>query len=199
MAEPSNQLGCSDPHRTAAHKERAARRPVNLKGICVLQDQATFDVDVLDLSYDGCRIRAELWPLPGTRFRLSILGIKGALDAMVRWQRKGEAGLQFNSEDCFERTFKDRKEDRIILNAQVSLRLPGRQGYYGRALDLTPEGCKVEFVERPREGDTLWVKFDGLDGIEAKVCWTNGFFGGLEFARPIYPSVFEMLLARLKS
>ena len=62
---------------------------------------------------------------------------------------------------------------------------------------MSPRGCKVEFVERPRMDELVWVKFDWLAAIEAEVCWVDGFFGGLKFLRPIYPAVFELLLARL--
>jgi hypothetical protein len=65
--------------------------------------------------------------------------------------------------------------------------------------DLTVAGCKVEFVERPRPGDVFWVKWDGLEAIEATVAWVEGFCGGLKFARPLYPAVFETLVSRLKS
>ena len=63
--------------------------------------------------------------------------------------------------------------------------------------DISPQGCKVEFVERPRLDELVWVKFDGLEAIEAGVCWRDDFFGGVKFLRPIYLPVFEMLLARL--
>jgi hypothetical protein len=45
----------------------------------------------------------------------------------------------------------------------------------------------------------VWAKLDGFDSIEATVRWVDGFYGGLEFVRPIYPSVFDLLLARLKA
>jgi hypothetical protein len=60
-------------------------------------------------------------------------------------------------------------------------------------------GCRIEFIERARPGEMLWVKFEGLDSLEAAVRWADGFYGGVEFARPIYPAVFELLLARLHS
>jgi hypothetical protein len=32
----------------------------------------------------------------------------------------------------------------------------------------------VEFVDRPSVGERHWVKFDGLDGLEAEVRWVSG-------------------------
>jgi hypothetical protein len=64
--------------------------------------------------------------------------------------------------------------------------------------DLATVGCKVEFVERPKAGELLWIKFDGIEAIEATVRWVDGHIGGLRFIRPFYPSVFDLLLARLQ-
>ena len=43
--------------------------------------------------------------------------------------------------------------------------------------------------------DTMLSSFDS---IEATVRWVDGFYGGLEFVRPIYPAVFDILLVRLR-
>ena len=48
--------------------------------------------------------------------------------------------------------------------------------------DISPEGCRLEFVERPRLDETVWVKFEGLDAIESSVCWFRGSDVGVEFA-----------------
>jgi hypothetical protein len=47
--------------------------------------------------------------------------------------------------------------------------------------------------------EIVWVKFEGLDSLEAHVCWVEGSAVGLEFKRPVYSAVFEVLLARLAS
>jgi hypothetical protein len=65
------------------------------------------------------------------------------------------------------------------------------------ATDLSPHGCKCEFVDRPKIGETLWLKFDGLETLGCTVSWVEGSNVGLQFARPIHHAVFEMLLYRL--
>jgi hypothetical protein len=62
---------------------------------------------------------------------------------------------------------------------------------------LYPLASRVEFVERPHLDELLWVKFEGLESLEASVCWTDGKAAGLEFTRPIYAAVFQLLLSRL--
>lgn len=96
------------------------------------------------------------------------------------------------------RTPRPRKAARIAIDAEISLRRTGQQGYRVRIFDISPHGCKLEFVERPRLDERIWVKFDGLDAIEGLVCWVDGFAAGVEFDRSIYQPVFELLVARLK-
>jgi hypothetical protein len=91
-----------------------------------------------------------------------------------------------------------RKSARVSLQAEVQLRRSGQHHYMVNAFDISPEGCQLEFVERPRLDEIVWVKFDGYDAIESTVCWIRGHSVGIEFARPIYPSVFEMMVARLQ-
>jgi hypothetical protein len=90
-----------------------------------------------------------------------------------------------------------RKSARVPLQAEVQLRRPGQHHYRVNVFDISPEGCKHEFVERPRLDETVWVKFDGYDAIQSSVCWVEGHSAGIEFERPIYPSIFEMMIARL--
>ena len=173
---------------------REVRRPVTLPAYALLEDASTFSVTVIDLSYDGCKIETPVELPEGTTLKLSVLGL-GALDARVRWQSDGVAGLSFKPDAKPEH--KPRNYPRIALTADLSLRRAGRHLYRARVFDLSPNGCKVEFVERPRIGERLWVKFDGLEAIEGEVCWVDGFHGGARFATPIYSAVFDMLLASL--
>ena len=90
-----------------------------------------------------------------------------------------------------------RKSARAPLAGEVTLRRPGHANYRVRAFDASPYGCKLEFVERPVLDELVWVKFDGLEALEASVCWIEGHAIGLEFERPIHPAVFESLRSRL--
>lgn len=59
--------------------------------------------------------------------------------------------------------------------------------------DLSPEGCKIEFVERPGLGERVWVKFDNLEALEGSVRWVAGHVGGVQFERPLHAAVFDRL------
>lgn len=86
----------------------------------------------------------------------------------------------------------------MTVNAEVLLRRTGQSNYRVRVFDASAEGCKVEFVIRPRLDEQVWVKFEDLEIIPAAVCWIDGFYAGLEFDRPIHPAVFKMLVERLR-
>lgn len=96
-----------------------------------------------------------------------------------------------------QRPHRYRRSARVPLQAEVQLRRSGQHHYMANVYDVSPEGCRLEFVERPRLDETVWIKFDGLDAIQSTVCWTEGFEVGVEYARPIHPAVFDVLIARL--
>ena len=92
-----------------------------------------------------------------------------------------------------------RRSLRVALHAEIILRRAGQNNYRVQVYDVSPEGCKIEFVERPNLDERLWVKFDGLEAMESLVCWVRGAKAGLEFSRPIYAPVYDMLLRRLNA
>lgn len=91
-----------------------------------------------------------------------------------------------------------RRSARVRIEGEVQLRRSGQHNYLVQVFDISREGCKIEFVERPRLDETVWVKFEGLEAVEATVCWIDGFSVGVEFIRPIYPAVFELLVQRVR-
>lgn len=169
-----------------------------MKGFGRLEDGATFPLSLVELSYDGGRITTDVELTAGTKFRLSTFGCRGSIEAQVRWQNEGQVGLEFIAGEAAAKPRTPRIHPREALNGSIYLRQPGGQGYHARLFDLTTAGCKVEFVARPRCGDRLWVKCPGLEAIEAKVAWVDGFTGGLKFVRPLHQAVFESLVSRLK-
>ena len=64
--------------------------------------------------------------------------------------------------------------------------------------DVSEEGCRIEFVDRPNLNERVWVKFQGLTAIEGSVAWVKDHSAGIEFDRPIHPAVFEDLISRLR-
>jgi hypothetical protein len=177
--------------------ERRERRPVSMCAYIVRRDGVRSEVLLLDLSYEGCGIETPLTFDSGEAVKLSVLH-RGAIDAKVRWCSDGRAGLEFAAEQPREKPHWPRRSDRVAVSADVSLRRLGQVNFRVRVTDLSPEGCKVELVERPRIDEHLLIKFEGLEVLEAEVCWIEGYTAGLRFEKSIHPAVFDLLLGRVR-
>ena len=172
------------------------RRQVSLRALAIRQDDSTAEIVLLDLSYEGCGIETAVDFRPGEAIKLSVLH-RGVIDAHVRWCDKGRAGLTFAPEKDAPKKHRPRQNERVSITADVSLRRLGQSNYRVKVNDLSPEGCKIELVERPRIKEHMLVKFDGLEVLDAEVCWIDNYVAGLRFERPMHPAVFDLLLQRL--
>jgi hypothetical protein len=175
---------------------RRERRPVSLRSFVVREDGSSAEALLLDLSYDGCGIETPAALRTGEAVKLSVLR-RGAMDATVRWCREGKAGLVFETRKPAAAHPRKRRSERVATTAEVALRRLGKNGYRVDVTDLSREGCKVGLVEKPRMQEHLLVKFEGLEVLEAEVCWIEGHTAGLRFERAIHPAVFRLLVDRL--
>jgi hypothetical protein len=168
---------------------------VELSGYGLLPDGTSIAVTLVDLSYEGCKIRTEDRLRPGDRLKLSVFN-RGLIEAEVRWFDDGIAGLTFGTYDIPVPQQWPRRSQRVDVAARVSLRLPGQASFPVHLFDASPEGCKIERVGRAVEGDKVWVKFEGLETLEATVCWVQEAAMGVNFAKPMHPAVFDLLVER---
>lgn len=181
----------------AAPIQRGERRPVRLSGHALLEDGTTTDIALVDLSYEGCGIECPVKLKKGEKIKLAIVQ-RGAINARVRWYKAGKAGLVFEPEPQPNKGHQPRRSERIPLSAEVTLRRHGHHSYRVRVFDASAHGCKVEFVERPVAQECLWVRFEGLEPMEATVCWLDERSAGLQFSKPIHPAVFDLVAERLR-
>jgi hypothetical protein len=186
------------PAPAPATPRRSARRPVSLDGHVLRADGAAVEISLLDLNYDGCGISTPVDLEPGETIRLSVVG-RGLIDAEVRWYKNGKAGLFFrtDAEESPQEKVARQTARAKLKPIDVRVRRVGQNAYHVRIFDLSPEGAKIEVVERPRVGEQMMVKFDGLEVLQAEVCWVDGFIVGLKFERPLHRAVFDLLLARM--
>ena len=192
-ATGSSAFACANP----VQADRSERRPTRMRGHILAADGSHHEIHVADLSYEGCGIETATALEPGQRVKLSVLN-RGGIDSEVRWCRGGKAGLVFLPPAQEASARRPRKAGRQPLTAEIVLRRIGRSAYRMTATDASLYGCKVELVERTSVGEQVLVKFDCLDPMEARVRWVEGYTAGLEFARPIHPAVFDLLVERLK-
>jgi len=191
--DPTNQ---PVPDQPVEHPlRRRARRPVSLDGQVIRAGGIAVDIVLLDLNYDGCGIQTPVVLQPGERVQLSVIG-RGLIDAVVCWVKDDRAGLLFAAEPVSKEV--PRGADRSAVTNEVTMRRLGHNNYKVRIFDMSPSGCKVEVVERPKAAEKVSIKFEGLESIGAEVCWVEEFIVGLRFERPLHPAVFDLLLARLQ-
>ena len=83
------------PHRSRETSDREPRRAVALPGFALFADGTMVSVNVVNLSYDGCKIHAPASLSPGMQLTLSVLGIAGALRGAITWCQDEHAGIKF--------------------------------------------------------------------------------------------------------
>lgn len=174
--------------------DREKRKSVRLAASLLLGQGREVPVTIVDMTCNGCKIATPLVLFKDDKLKLSVPKLC-VLDVEVRWNKQDHAGLRFLPPE--KETAEHGSKDRLKVSTQISLRRMARQHYQARVFDLSPTGCKVEFVERPRVGEQVWAKFDGLDSMEATVRWVDGFYGGIQFCRPIHAAVFDILRDKL--
>lgn len=183
------------PHSgSSAQPPHESRRQVSFSAFAILEDGSTHVVSVVDLSYDGCSIET-LAPLePGDTIRISVPDL-GIIDAEVRWHLRGKAGLVFAGGALTEGGSGVGSAGRESARdgRDVTVRRIGRHAYSVTIADLSPTGFSFEFADCPEIGETLLVKFPGLQALDATVRWVDGIKAGVSFDAPIHPAVFALL------
>lgn len=176
---------------------RRERRPATLTAFATRPDGSTSEITIVDLSFAGCGVISTTRLVAGERLRLSVAD-RGTAEALVRWVDGARAGLSFESVDVSESVSKKpRRHERVSVAGEVTMRRSGKINFRVHVYDLSPEGCKAEFVERPELDEQLWIKFDGLEALEARVRWLSGAKAGVRFSRPLHPAVFDLIVSRL--
>lgn len=193
MSAPINPSQFDPP---SARTVRQERRDVRLQGFAVLADGSTVTITLLDLSYEGCAIASPVALSPGDTISLSVLR-RGGIKAEVRWFRDGKAGLHFVPPAAEAKKHWPRRSERVTLAAEVTMRRHGGPNFRVNVFDASPDGCRIDFVDRPLRDERLSIRFEGLETLEAEVCWVEQHYAGLKFARPMHPAVFDLLVERL--
>lgn len=177
---------------------RRERRPLNLTAYAARADGSMVTLTVVDLANEGCGIVCPAALSTGERLEVSVPG-RGKIAAIVRWIDAPRAGLSFDFAASPELDHQPRLHERVSVVGEVAMRRAAKLAFRVRIYDLSPDGCKAEFIERPDIGEQLWVKFDGMEALEAKVRWIVGPRAGVRFTRPLHAAVFDLLVAKLRA
>jgi hypothetical protein len=197
-AAPSKDWPDSNARQKPDHSLRDERHPVDMRGLATLEDGRTMAVLLVNLSYDGCAVESAVPLTEGSALLLTTCG--GSIEAQVRWVSGRTAGLRFHGERSgrIQKTpgLIPRESARVAVELTAKLKRFGRTGNVVPVSDISITGRKAEFADRPQVGETVTLRFDGLDSIEANVRWVGGRDCGLDFSSPIHPAILELLLQR---
>jgi hypothetical protein len=182
----------------AAPLARRERRPLDQAAYATRADGSLVNLTVVDLSTDGCGITCLAGLNVGEQIEVAVSG-RGKIAATVRWVDGTRSGLSFDEANDAALDQTSRIHERVSVIGEVSLRRAGKHSFRVRIYDISPDGCKAEFVERPELNEQVWIKFDGMEAIEAKVRWIVGAKAGLRFSRPLYAAVFDLLVVKLRA
>lgn len=97
--------------------------------------------------------------------------------------------------DKAPREIAGRRTERWAWDAEVQFR-SGTKRANVRLRDISPLGARIKGVFLVHEGDRFFIRFPGMESIEAKVAWVTEFEFGCEFARPLNPVILEALVSR---
>ena len=91
-----------------------------------------------------------------------------------------------------------RRAERVPIEADIDFRRPGDHRYRVQLLDFSALGCRIETPVKVALDDHVRISLPGLESIQGYVCWVQGWTVGIEFDRPIYPSVYEAVRDRMR-
>ena len=91
-----------------------------------------------------------------------------------------------------------RRQERHFLKGEVGLRQRGLNRLPASIHDVSTGGCRVELTKTVQPGDLMWISLPGLETIQATVRWTDGWIAGVEFERPLHPSVLDIVEKRIR-
>lgn len=186
----------SECWRPERRKERRSGHRLNKQAYAILENGSYADVRLLELTYEGCSIATSVVLRVGDRLKLSVHG-RGVIDAEVRRYSNGQAGIVFKPSEGARKPW-PRRGTRVRVAAEVSLRRSGKISYPVTVSDVSPYGCRVEFVDRPQMDERVWIRFPGLEPVEGEVCWVQQATAGISFINVIHPAVFDLLIERLR-
>lgn len=82
-----------------------------------------------------------------------------------------------------------RRAARSKVAVTASIRERGRSAISSQISELSLLGCKVDGSLLAASDAPVWIRFPGLESIEARVVWESNFVAGLAFEHPLHPSV----------
>jgi hypothetical protein len=84
-----------------------------------------------------------------------------------------------------------RRADRLDVTIMAGLREHGATKFEVKVLDLSTSGFRCETSFTLSVGTRVWLTIPGLNGLEARVAWRDGYRYGCAFIQQLHPAVFD--------
>lgn len=88
-----------------------------------------------------------------------------------------------------------RNNGRARVDIDCDIRIGNRAWRRAQLADLTPDGFQVTILDMPPRGTPLFIRFAGIQLLQAEVCWAKVDTAGCRFLTPISPYVFDHIVA----
>lgn len=92
-----------------------------------------------------------------------------------------------------------RVEQREPVDMRAGFRKTGYDAAKADVTDISRTGCKVDSAMNLGPGTEVWIRFPGLQPMQATIAWSRGFEAGCEFAEPFHPAVLDDFLRRQRA
>lgn len=87
-----------------------------------------------------------------------------------------------------------RDNGRELIDLACEIRVGTRAWRKARLADLTPTGFQVTIFDMPPRGTSVYVRFAGIQMLQAEVCWSKLDNAGCRFVTPISEYVFDHII-----
>lgn len=91
-----------------------------------------------------------------------------------------------------------RDNGRAQIDLECEIRIGTRAWRKARLADLTPSGFQVTIFDMPPRGTSVYVRFAGMQMLQAEVCWSKLETAGCRFASPLSSYVFDHIIANCR-
>lgn len=88
-----------------------------------------------------------------------------------------------------------RHDGRRHVDIDCDIRVGTKAWRRKKLRDLTPEGFQVELLDMPARGTPVYIRFAGMEMLQAEICWSNFDTAGCRFLSPISAYVFDHVVA----
>jgi|CXWL01.1.fsa_nt_gi hypothetical protein len=91
-----------------------------------------------------------------------------------------------------------RRTERLGVQMKAALRSAGAIKFDVDVRDMSVAGFRFDTVYTLKVGARVWLTVPGLQALESKVMWCEGFHYGCAFVAPLHTAVFDRIVSQFR-